>query len=51
MSQERESTLSVTGGERAFGYWKGDAGSFDLQGPAGFAWAAGSVVKETGAAL
>lgn len=43
--------LPVTGGERALGCWKGVAGSFGLQGPADFARAAGSVVKETGAAL
>lgn len=44
LSQERESTLPVTGGEKALG-------SFVLQGPAGFVRAAGSVEKETGAAL
>lgn len=41
----------VTGVDRALDCWKGTAGSFGLQGPAGFAGAAGSVEKETGAAL
>lgn len=50
MSQERESTLPGTGGERALGCWKGGAGSFALQEPAGFVRAAGSVGKETAAA-
>lgn len=51
LSQERESTLSVTGGEGALGCWKGGAGSFGSQAPAGFVRAAGSFGKETGAAL
>lgn len=51
LSQERESTVPVAGGERALGCWKGGAGSFGLQGPAGFVRAAVSVERETGAAL
>lgn len=48
LSQEKESTLQSL---RALDCWEGTAGSFGLQGPAGFAGAAASVEKETGAGL